>query len=49
MVKVMERAISEMEKIRKAEEIYSRRKNLPSSSGETTNKGKTIYKNANRQ
>ncbi len=42
----MERAISEMEKIRKAEEIYSRRNNLASNSNNIiSNKSKTLYKN----
>ncbi len=40
----MERAISEMEKIRKAEEIYSRRKNPSSISKVNTEKNRNIYK-----
>lgn len=39
----MERAISEMEKIKRAEEIYSKRNNLKLETGETP-KNKSIYK-----
>ena len=39
----MERAIAEMEKIRRAEEIYSRRKNEESDKKKTKNIYKTLF------